>query len=115
LLDNLIKTEAGRFFVAVHAGELLGYAVATTNRGEGHVVSVAVSMTHRRRGIGTQLLSATLRSLKELGIYHVHLEVRKGNKTAISFYERMGFKRQSELKHYYPDGEDAVVLGCALN
>ncbi len=110
LLEDLMRTQRNRFFVASNAGEVVGYAVATTTGRDGHIVSVAVDPDHRRQGIGTRLLSATIRRLIEDGVGQIHLEVRKSNGTAIAFYERMGFRIRSEIKRYYSDGEDAWVL-----
>jgi ribosomal-protein-alanine N-acetyltransferase len=109
-LDALIKTERDRFFVAVEDEKVVGYAVATASRKDGHLVSVAVNPPCRRRGIGTALLSAVTRRLVEERVHEIHLEVRKGNRAAMSFYERMGFRIFSEITHYYSDGEDAWVL-----
>ncbi len=109
-LDALIKTERDRFFVAVEDGKIVGYAVATATEKNGHVVSVAVNPRCRRRGIGTALLSAVTRKLVEKGVQMIHLEVRKRNRVAISFYEQMGFRTFSEITHYYADGESALVL-----
>jgi ribosomal-protein-alanine N-acetyltransferase len=109
-LDALIKTERDRFFVADEDGKIVGYAVATASGRDGHIVSVAVNPGCRRRGIGTALLSAVTRRMAEEGVEDIHLEVRKGNRAAISFYERMGFRALSEIKHYYTDGEGALVL-----
>ena len=109
-LDALIKTERDRFFVAVEDGNIVGYAVATASGKDAHVVSVAVSPRCRGRGIGTALLSAVTRKLLDEGVEEIHLEVRKGNRAAISFYERMGFRTFSEITHYYADGEAALVL-----
>ena len=110
LLDDLIEKEQSRFFVAVEHGKIIGYTVATSDGRDGRIVSVAVDPRYRRRGIGKALLSAVTRKLTEESVAEVHLEVRKGNAVAICFYERMGFRRVSEIKHYYADGEDAWVL-----
>ena len=41
----------------------------------------------------------------------IHLEVRKGNETAIRLYERLGFERDGIRKGYYTDPvEDAVLM-----
>jgi ribosomal-protein-alanine N-acetyltransferase len=108
--DALIKTERERFFVVDEDGKIVGYAVATASGRDGKVISVAVNPGCRRRGIGTALLSAVTGRLAEEGVRDIHLEVRKGNGAAISFYERMGFRAFSEIRHYYRDGEDALVL-----
>jgi len=107
---DLIKAHQGHFFVASDHGDIVGYAVASANATQGHVVSIAVDPSHRRRRIGTALLSALTAKLTEEGIRQMHLEVRKGNAGAIAFYERMGYRAFSEIRQYYADGEDALVL-----
>jgi len=114
LLDDLMRTEHDRFFVAVEDGKIIGYAVGRASGKNGHVDSVAVAPRHRRRGIGKALLSAVTHRLIEEGVEQIHLEVRKGNTAAISFYERMGFHVSSEIRRYYADGEDAWVLKRTL-
>ena len=109
-IEVLIETKRGPFFVADEDGKIVGYAVGTASGRDVHVLSVAVNPGCRRRGIGTALLSAVSRRLVEEGVDDIHLEVRKGNGAAISFYERMGFRAFSEIRHYYRDGEDALVL-----
>ena len=106
-LDDLVEIQRNRFFVAVENGKVVGYSVGTP---DGHIVSVAVDPRHRRQGIGTRLLSAVIRQIMRNGTKEIYLEVRKGNTSAISFYERRGFRISSEIRHYYPDGEDAWVL-----
>jgi len=106
-LDDLAEIQGDRFFVAVENGKVVGYSVGTS---DGHIVSVAVDPHHRRRGIGTTLLSAVIRQIMQNRTKEIYLEVRKGNTSAISFYERRGFRISSQIRHYYPDGEDAWVL-----
>ena len=110
VLSDLMTKQQDRFFVASFLEEIVGYAVASANAMEGHVVSVAVDPRHRRRRIGTALLSALTTRLTEEGIKQIRLEVRKGNAGAISFYDHMGYRPFSEIRHYYTDGEDALVL-----
>ena len=110
VLSDLMNEHQDRFFVALCHEEIVGYAVASANAMEGHVVSVAVDPRHRRRRIGTALLSAVSTKLVEEGIKQIRLEVRKGNAGAIAFYDQMGYKIFSEIQHYYADGEDALVL-----
>jgi len=110
VLTDLIDKHQDCFFVASYDGEIVGYAVASANATEGHVVSVAVDPRYRRRRIGTALLSAVTTRLAEEGIKQIRLEVRKGNPGAIAFYDHMGYRPFSEIRHYYADGEDALVL-----
>ena len=100
----------GAYIVASSKEVIIGYAVGSANGEEGHVVSVAVDPRHRRKQIGTALLSAVTAKLVAEGVKQIQLEVRKGNAGAIAFYERMGYRMLSEIRHYYGDGEDAWVL-----
>ena len=110
VLSDLINKQQDRFFVASYHKEIVGYAVASANAMEGHVISVAVDPRHRRRSIGAALLSAVSTKLVEEGIKQIRLEVHKGNAGAIAFYDQMGYRTFSEIRHYYADGEDALVL-----
>ena len=76
----------------------------------GHIKDLAVSPPWRGNGIATQLISRILDDFKSQEIKKVKLEVRKGNKTAISLYNRIGFSFHHSLSGYYADGEDALVL-----
>jgi ribosomal-protein-alanine N-acetyltransferase len=38
------------------------------------------------------------------------LEVRAGNKAAISLYHKLGFAEVGKRKAYYSDGEDALLM-----
>jgi ribosomal-protein-alanine N-acetyltransferase len=110
VLIDLMNRHQDHFFVASFHSKVVGYAVASANGMQGHIVSVAVDPIHRRRRIGTALLSALNEKLAEEGIEQIHLEVRKGNTGAIAFYQRMGYRPSSKIRHYYADGEDALVL-----
>jgi len=110
LLEDLIVNEQDCFFVAVVDEKIVGYAVAVASERGGHIVSVAVAPSHRRKGMGAALLRAVMDSLIRKRVRVIHLEVRKGNKPAIAFYEQMGFRKSREIKRYYEDGEDAWVL-----
>jgi len=109
-LDDLMKAYQAQFFVAVDNGEIIGYAVASVGGKYGHVISLAVSPHHRRKRVGTALMSALEAKLTQEGAEEIQLEVRKGNGGAISFYERWGYRPVSEIRRYYPDGEDALVF-----
>lgn len=55
----------------------------------GNIVTAA---EHRREGYGSQVVSALVRELGGLG-YVVFLHVLKKNRTALAFYEQLGFER----------------------
>jgi ribosomal-protein-alanine acetyltransferase len=71
---------------------------------EGHIISMAVKTSHRRNGIGTELLRHALRNVESLW-----LEVRSKNYGAIRFYEKMGMRAVGKANDYY-DGDDALIM-----
>jgi ribosomal-protein-alanine N-acetyltransferase len=55
-------------------------------------------------------VESALAAARERGAVLVCLEVRVGNREAISLYRRLGFRETGCRKRYYQDGEDAVLM-----
>jgi ribosomal-protein-alanine N-acetyltransferase len=77
---------------------------------KGHIVSVAVLHEHRNKGVGQSLVEKALEAMHEYGASEYVLEVRVGNKSAVSLYRKLGFTDSKLLKGYYSDGEDAYLM-----
>ena len=77
---------------------------------KGHLVSIAVSESLRRKGIGKSLLLHSMRAIKKYKIHEYVLEVRVSNYTAIRLYEKFNYKIESIKKNYYRDGENAYFM-----
>lgn len=56
-----------------------------------HLLSMWTAPTHRRRGIGRQLVSAVVDWAKLRGARVLRLMVTSNNKAAFSFYQHLGF------------------------
>ena len=110
------------FYVAEAGGKIVGYVMCRVERGslytrfkpwgrQGHIISIAVSPEMRRKGIGTALMKAAIKSLREeYNVDEIYLEVRVSNNPAISLYKKLGFKVVKTIRGYYRDGEDAYVM-----
>ncbi|QIW23092.1 ribosomal-protein-alanine N-acetyltransferase [Sulfolobus sp. S-194] len=125
-VEHLKEYEAA-FFVAESDDEVVGYIMPRIEWGfsnlkqlptlvkKGHVVSIAVLEQYRRLGIGTALLQASMKAMKEVyNAEEVYLEVRVSNLPAINLYRKLGFKEVKVLRHYYADGEDAYLMAAPL-
>jgi len=124
--EDHISRWSDAFYVALVDGKIVGYVMSRVEYGtsnfdphrlvrKGHIVSIAVLPGYRRRGIGTALLRAALRSLKErYGCEEAYLEVRVSNEPAIKLYEKHGFQKVKRIPMYYLDGEDAYVMARRL-
>ena len=84
--------------------------------GEGQVNNFGILPEFRNRGIGSHLMQYMMDWLVENGNREISLEVRTTNRGAIRLYQRLGFREYGVRKNYYLDsGEDAMIMGKALN
>ncbi len=106
-------------FVASDDSAILGFAAATLlldgqeNRAE--LDSMAVHPSARRRGLGSDLLSAVAAWAAAHGAHRLTLEVRASNTPAIRLYARFGFQPEGRRPRYYADPEeDALLLATPI-
>lgn len=105
------ETWLSRSFVALLDGHVVGYIIAWFLRGEVHVLNVAVSAAHQRRGIGRKLMTHVIELGQQSEHYMVTLEVRASNDPAKLLYVTMGFAPVGIRRRYYRDNdEDAIVM-----
>ena len=114
-LDETIQYETAISLVAELGADVVGYVMARISGEEGEILNLAVLSTHRRRGIGRELLARGLAAMAEAGAREAYLEVRESNSAAIGMYGAQGFRPVGLRSHYYRSPlEDALVLRAAL-
>lgn len=101
-------------------GKVIGYALSRLERpfstfiglnsSKGHVISIAVIPSHRKKGLGSKIMKYGMQKLIEHGVDTIYLEVRMSNVAAVEMYKKLGFYIKREFKHYYRDGESAFVM-----
>lgn len=100
------------------SGALIGFIIAEVRRkGElrvGHIVTIDVDASMRRKGLGRALLFAAEKRLKEMGIGRVRLEVAVNNLGAQAFYKQEGYEGIGRIQGYYLNRIDAFVMEKAL-
>ncbi|MFM1712041.1 GNAT family N-acetyltransferase [Aeromonas salmonicida] len=77
------------------AGKTLGFVFFycnTESKDFSYITLIATSNAARGQGIGCSLVNQVLFLSKQRGFRVCRLEVRKANKSALAFYERMGFQ-----------------------
>jgi [ribosomal protein S18]-alanine N-acetyltransferase len=78
---------------------------------EAHITILAVHPNYRGQGLGQAILWGLLASAYARGLERATLEVRASNLTALSLYQKFGFKTAGRRRHYYQDNdEDALIL-----
>jgi ribosomal-protein-alanine N-acetyltransferase len=91
--------------VARQSDEIVGFIIGvicgddkTTN---GHIFTIDVLPSHRRKGIGQMLMIEIERLFAAKGAIASSLEVREGNVAALSLYHKLGYQVLGRLENYY--------------
>jgi N-alpha-acetyltransferase 10/11 len=92
---------------------MVGFVAGDPRPSEGAswIATIGVDPRYQRRGIGRALLRACEERIK---LPRVKLTVRMSNQTAISLYEKEGYRSVDIWKKYYNDGEDGLVMEKTL-
>ena len=106
----------GRFLaLGVNKQEkLVGVITCSTTMFDADIESVFVDKNFRKQGIASMLITGLEKELIKSNIEKIFLEVRNSNIQAQNLYSKHGFKKISQRKNYYSDGEDAVIMAKEL-
>ena len=92
-------------------GVICGYAcLIEIPNAEVTVANIAVDIPFRGQGVGNMLMDAMHERALAIKAEESFLEVRVGNKSAISLYQKYGYEIFGVRAKYYEDGEDAYVM-----
>jgi [ribosomal protein S18]-alanine N-acetyltransferase len=105
-----LSKPSGICLAAVRDGALVGYLVCSRYDRVWHLMNVAVEPDLLRQGIASALIDELLERVGDRTA-QLTLEVRRSNRSAISLYERFGFRSAGLRRRYYQDnGEDALIM-----
>lgn len=118
---SLIEKQ-GPIFYAVENQKVVGWCdiFPAENPRQNHRGSLGMGLLpdYRGRGLGTQLLLATLKRAQEFGLEKVELHVYTTNEGAIALYRKLGFVQEGLIRRYRKlDGRyfDCLAMGKFLN
>jgi ribosomal-protein-alanine acetyltransferase len=106
------------YFVVYLDQQIVGYAGLSkvSSSTSADVQTIAVSDSHRRSGIGQQLMEKLIDHASKLGAKEVYLEVREDRPAPQSLYQKLGFVAIDRRENYYqPDGVAAIVMRLAFS
>ncbi len=97
------------------SNQIIGYSIFRYEKNSNkknicHLLKIGVHPEFQNIGIGSALLKDMFLNMKKRRIKIVYLEVREGNKNAISFYENKGFFKSKVIENYYENGESAFIM-----
>ena len=101
--------------VAEIADSVVAFMIYELHRSRLHVLNFAVRRSHRRLGIGTQMMDKLVAKLSPERRNRIVLEVRERNLPAQLFFRSLGYRAISVLKDFYQDTtEDAYLMQYAI-
>ena len=109
-----IKSQRSNVVVAVEGEKVIGFAIMCYGDQDARLNLFAVDPAHRRKGIGTRLIQWLEKTALVNGNGIVYLEARSSNRSAIKFYEHLGYQVVQEIPGYYQGKESAVRLAHDL-
>ena len=117
----MLQLSKDLFLVATEKDEIVGYCVGDVEKmGKkgsqlliGHLMNVAVTKKHQRKGIGSMLLDEIEKRFAEKEAESAYLEVRVSNEVAQNMYNKRGYQYIRTSKGYYGD-EDGIIMMKSL-
>lgn len=103
-----------QFWLLKEENQVIGYAFIWKIFEDADIARIGVDPNFRNKGLAQNFLEKIFAALKEEETEFVRLEVRAGNTPALALYKKLGFIEVNRIPHYYPDGEDAINMTCAL-
>lgn len=96
-IEKYIKRNPATCFVAEEDNEIIGVIISGHDGRRGYIYHTAVDKTHRKRGIGQQLVDCALKALDNEGINKVALVAFSHNELGNHFWEKCGFEKREDL------------------
>lgn len=118
-----LKNPSRVYLVAEYEGQIVGHAFLEPSQVESlrHIadLNIAVHLGWQKKGIGTQLLKSIIEWAEKSGILEkIQLNVRASNLSAISLYQKMGFREEGRIKNRVKIKDsyiDDVIMGLDLH
>ena len=108
-LGESLDKDYARFLVAVDDGEVVGYVGAYILGEDADITNVAVTSSHRGRGVAYDLMNSVMLLAREEGATMMRLECRVSNAPARALYDKLGFEDIGVRPHFYQNLEDAIM------
>ena len=96
--------------VAQSGDQIIGWCSGRYIEPEAELLKISVKKSHRRKKIGSLLLSELALRLSQQSVTSVFLEVRAQNSSAISFYQNAGFTVLNRRRKYYQNPDDDALV-----
>ncbi len=113
-VKQFIANKDSSVIVARRERRIAAFAMMHFGDDTAHLNLLAVAPTHRRQGLGRQLVDWLCASALEAGLARITLELRTTNADALAFYAALGFERQGVRQGYYQGREAALRMSLKV-
>ena len=96
-IDRFLERNPDTCFVAECDNKIVGAIIVGNDGRRGYIYHTAVNLQYRKRGIARQLVEASMKELKQVGINKVALVVFDKNENGNLFWEKLGFTAREDL------------------
>jgi ribosomal-protein-alanine N-acetyltransferase len=93
---------------------VIGFIISRLAADEAEILSVAIDVAWRGRGLSRDLLRTHLGHLAGRGIRTVFLEVEENNLAAVRLYRSAGFTVVGRREQYYRDANDELLNALVM-
>ncbi len=106
-IENTIQSKFQKVLLLKSENLTIGYCIIQLIDGEAELERIGILPIYQKHGYAKWLLN---QSLKYYQIERCFLEVKDSNSSAISLYQKCGFKMIAKRLNYYSDGSDALIM-----
>lgn len=90
-IDRKLQVNPELFLLGIIEGELVATVMGAYEGHLGWANYLAVSESHRKRGLGRKMMAELESRLTVIGSPKINLQVRETNSSVIDFYESLGY------------------------
>lgn len=95
-----LRQRTSLYFVAEYKGTIIGAILGTHDGRKGWINRLVVSPAYRKKGIAKRLVQEVEQRLTATGIDIVACLVEDWNKVSENVFERLGYKKHSDILYY---------------
>jgi ribosomal protein S18 acetylase RimI-like enzyme len=94
---QFLDRNPGLSYVACEGDRIVGAVLCGDDGRRGYIHHLAVRPSHRRRGVGRNLVTQCLDALARKNIHKCHLFIFRDNQAGIKFWQDGGWSRRDDL------------------
>jgi ribosomal-protein-alanine N-acetyltransferase len=113
-VQHFISGRESSVIVARRERRIAAFAIMHLGDEIAHLNLLAVAASHRRQGLGRQLMDWLVATAIVAGVFRINLELRTQNDGARAFYEALGFSHAGVVQGYYQGREAALRMSRSL-